>query len=188
MKPFKDALASVCGNFFASTLLDSIRAGGSVVLSDSLAQNRNHMPIWVNGAVLALQSQEKIHFNSWRHIVDHDPAQVLDKARQHMTEGTLFRSGKSGPLLEGDLQGKALHEIATSILTLDEEEDADEDDADSMLTREVQEEEGDEADQAIPEDEQLSRPQLTRAHRLLALWLARGNPWQSCLQSARHLP
>ena len=34
VKPFKDALATVCGNFFASTLLDTIRAGGSVVLSD----------------------------------------------------------------------------------------------------------------------------------------------------------
>ena len=31
----------------------------------------------------------------------------------------------------------------------------------AMLTREVQEEEGDEADQAIPEDEQLTRSQLT---------------------------
>ena len=36
----------------------------------------------------------------------------------------------------------ALHEIATSIFTLDEEEHADEDDADAMLTREVQEEDG----------------------------------------------
>ena len=96
--------------------------------------------------------------------MDHDPAQVLDKARQHMAEGTLFRSGKRGPPPEGDLQGKAPHEIATSILTWDEEEHADEDDADAMLTREVQEEEGDEDDQAIPEDEQPSRPQLTRTH------------------------
>ena len=140
MTPFKDALATVCGNFFASTLLETIRAGGSVVLSDSLAQNRNHMPAWVNEAVFALQSQEKIHFNRWRHIVDHDPAQVLDKARQHMAVRTLFRSGKRGPLPEGDLQGMAPHEIATSILTLDEE-----DDADAMPTREVQEEEGVEA-------------------------------------------
>ena len=101
------------------------------------------MPAWVNEAVLALQSQEKIHFNSRRHIVDHDPAQVLDKARQHLAEGTLFRSGKRGPLPEVDLQGMAPHDIATSI-------HADEDDADAVLTREVQEEEGDEADQAIP--------------------------------------
>ena len=43
-------------------------------------------------------------------------AQVLDKARQHMAEGTLFRSGKRGPLPEGGLQGMAPHEIATSIL------------------------------------------------------------------------
>ena len=107
--------------------------------------------------------------------MDHDPAQVLDKARQHMAEGTFFHSGKRGPLPEGDLQGKAPHEIATSILTLDEEEHANEDDADAMLTREVQEEEGD-ADQAIPEDEQPTRPQLTRAQRLLALRLAHGNP------------
>ena len=64
MKPVKGALAIVCGNFFASTLLDTIRASGSVVLSDSLAQNRDHMPVWVNEAVLALQSREKIHFNS----------------------------------------------------------------------------------------------------------------------------
>ena len=54
------------------------------------------------------------------------------EARQHMAEGTLFRSGKRA-----------------SILTLDEEEHADEDDADAMLTREVQEVEGDEADQEI---------------------------------------
>ena len=53
MKPFKDVLATVCGNFLATTLLDTIRAGGSVVLSDRFAQNRNHMPIWVNEAVLA---------------------------------------------------------------------------------------------------------------------------------------
>ena len=103
-------------------------------------------------------------------------------------EGTLFRSGKRGPLPEGDLQAKAPHEIATSILTLDEEEHADEDDADAILTREVQEEEGNEADQAIPEDEQPTRPQLTRAQRLLALRLAHGNPSQSDLQTARHLP
>ena len=57
-----------------------------------------------------------------------------------------------------------------------------------MLTREVQEEEGDEADQAIPEDEQPTRPQLTQAQRLLALRLAHGNPSQSDLQTARHLP
>ena len=91
--------------------------------------------------------------------MDHDPAQVLNKARQHMADGTLFRSGKRG----ADLQGMAPHEIATSILTLEEEELADEDDADAMLTREMQEEEGDEAHQAIPEDEQPTRPQLTRA-------------------------
>ena len=42
----------------------------------------------------------------------------------------IFRCGKRGPLQEGDLQGMAPHEIATSILTLDEEEHADEDDAD----------------------------------------------------------
>ena len=35
MKPFKDALATVFGNFFTATLLDTIRAGGSVALSDS---------------------------------------------------------------------------------------------------------------------------------------------------------
>ena len=104
MKPFKDALATVCGNFFATTLLNTICAGGCVVLSDSLAQNRNHMHVWVNEAVLALQSRERIYFNSWRHIVDHDPAQVLDKARQHMAEGALFRNGK---------RGQAPHEIAT---------------------------------------------------------------------------
>ena len=61
MKPFKDALTTVCGNFFATTFLDTIRAGGSVVLSDILAKNRNPMPLWVNEAVLALHSQEKIH-------------------------------------------------------------------------------------------------------------------------------
>ena len=121
--------------------------------------------------------------------MNHDPAQVLDKVRRHMAEGTLFRSGKrGGPLPEEDLQGKAPHEIATSILTLDEEEHADEDDADAMLTRVVQEEEADEADQAIPEDEQPTRPQLTRAQRLLALRLAHGNPSQSDMQSATHLP
>ena len=38
MKPFKDALATVCGNFFASTLLDTIRAGGSVVLSPCIVE------------------------------------------------------------------------------------------------------------------------------------------------------
>ena len=64
------------------------------------------------------------------------------------------------------------------------EEHADEDDAE----REVQEEEGDEADQAIPEDEQPTRPQLTRAQRLLALRLAHGNLPQSDLQTARHPP
>ena len=56
-----------------------------------------------------------------------------------MAEGTLFRSGKRGPLPEEDLQSMAPHEIATSILTSDEEEHADEDDADAKLTREVQE-------------------------------------------------
>ena len=57
-----------------------------------------------------------------------------------------LRSGKRGPLPDRDLQSKAPHEIAISILTRGEEEHADEDDADAMLTREVQEEEGDEAD------------------------------------------
>ena len=95
-------------------------------------------------------------------------------------EGTFVRSGKRGPLPEGDLQGKAPHEIATSILTLDEDEHADEDDADAILTREVQEQEGDEADQAIPEDEQPTRPQLTRAQRLLALRLAHGTRRRVC--------
>ena len=99
----------------------------------------------------------------------HDPAQVLDKARQHRAEETLLRSGKRGPLPEGDLKGKAPHEIATSVLMVGEEEPADEDDADAMLTREVQEEEGDETDQAIPEDEQRTRPQLTRAQRLITV-------------------
>ena len=177
MKPFKDALATACGNFFATTLLDTIRAGGSVVLSDSLAQNRNQKPIWVNEAVLALQNWEKIHLNSWRHIVAHDPAQVLDKARRHYAE-TLFRCCKRGPLPEGDLQNKAPHEISISILTMGEEEPADEDDSDAMLMREVQEEEGDEADQAIPEDEQPAGPQLSRAQRLLSLRLAHGNASQ----------
>ena len=46
----------------------------------SLAQKRHHMQIWENEPVLALQSWEKIHFNSRRHSVAHDPAQVLDKA------------------------------------------------------------------------------------------------------------
>ena len=119
----------------------------------------------------------------------HDPAQVLDKARQHLAEGTLFfRSGKLRPLPEGDLQSKAPHEIATSILTQGEEEHADEDEADAMPTREVQEEEGDEADQAILEDQQPTRPQLTRAQRLLALRLANGNPSQRDLQTAKHIP
>ena len=122
------------------------------------------MPIWVNEAVLALQNREKIHLNSWGHIVAHDPAQVLDKARPHLAEGTLFRSGKLLDHFKKETnKARAPHEIGTSILTQGEEEHADEDDADAMLTREVQEEEGDEADQAIPEDEQLTRPQLTRA-------------------------
>ena len=72
-------------------------------LRQPCTEQESHAYAWVNEAVLALQSREKIHFNSWRHIVDHDPAQVLDKARQHMAEGTLFRSGKRGPLPEGDL-------------------------------------------------------------------------------------
>ena len=69
-----------------------------------------------------------------------------------------------------------------------EGEHADEDDADAMLTCEVQEEEGDEADQAIPEDEQLTRPQLTRAQRLFSLRLAHGKPSQRDLQTAKHIP
>ena len=94
--------------------------------------------------------------------MDHEPAQVLDKARQHLAEGTLFCSGKRGLLPERHLQGKAPREIATSILTVGEEELADEDDVDAMLTCEVQEGEGYEADQAIPEAEKPTRPQLTR--------------------------
>ena len=44
MKPHKDALATMCGNFFATTVLDTIRAGGRVVLSDIFAQGEDPFP------------------------------------------------------------------------------------------------------------------------------------------------
>ena len=92
----------------------------------------------------------------------YDPAQELDKARQHLAEDTAIRSGKRGALQEGDSQGKAQHEIATSILTVGEEL-TEEDDGDVMVTRELQEEAGDAADKVILADEQPPWPQLTRA-------------------------
>ena len=79
-KPFKDAMATACGDSFATTLLDPLRASETVVLSDSLAQNTIHMPTWVTEAVLPLQSREKIHLDGWKHIVTH----VLDTARKHL--------------------------------------------------------------------------------------------------------
>ena len=82
----------------------------------------------------------------------HDPTKVLDEARQHLAEDTLFHGRKRGPLPERDLHSKVPHDVAISILMVGEEGLADEDDADAVLTRQVQEEEGDEADQAIPED------------------------------------
>ena len=89
------------------------------------------------------------------------PPRVLDEARQHLAEAILFHGRKRGPNPEGDLRGKVPHDIAISILMVGEEGPADEDDADAVLTRQVQEEERDEADQAIPEDEQPTRPQWT---------------------------
>ena len=44
--------------------------GGTVVLSHSFAQHREHMPTWLNEAV-----------HNWRHTVAQDPAQVLHQAR-----------------------------------------------------------------------------------------------------------
>ena len=74
--------------------------------------------------------------------------------------------------------------MATSILTLDEEED----DVDAMLTREVQEKEGDKTNQTIPKDEQPTRSQVTQAQKLPTLQLTHKNPSQCDLQTARHLP
>ena len=73
------------------------------------------------------------------------------------------------------------------ILTLDEEARADEDDADAVLTRELQEEGGDEADQAIPEDEQLARPQLTPEHKDCSHCGWHGNSSQRDLQTSKQL-
>ena len=59
----------LCGNFFAS-MFGIICACGSLFFSDSFA-NSHHMLARVNEAVIAWQSGEKIHFNSWRDIADH---------------------------------------------------------------------------------------------------------------------
>ena len=119
-KPFKDALSVACGKFWAKVLMDTLEAGGDFLLTDRLSQNRQHMPTCVHQAVESLKARQKVHRNAWRHITDYDLQAVLEEARKHQAEGTLFRGGKRGALPEGDLQTAAPADIASAVVELAE--------------------------------------------------------------------
>ena len=154
-------MATACGDFFATTLLDTLRASETVVRSDSLAQKTIHMPAWVTEAVLPLQSREKIHFDGWKHIVTH----VLDTARKHLAAAYVDHFQKE--------TCKARRRTRLPLLSchLGEDERAHEDGADAMLIMSCRKREEMRPTKRSLKMSNLHGHSLTRAHRLIALRL-----------------
>jgi DDE superfamily endonuclease len=96
MFSFKKSLARQTATHFAREIVGSLREDSTFTLTTSLVALKPMLCAWTSGALMNLTSQSGLQETAWQPLMPAtgEQASILQSARRHFAEGTLFRSAR----------------------------------------------------------------------------------------------